>query len=453
MEEDRLMKRTSQLGLLVKLIVLLLAVFLPNVLVNDTVFAKNHSEGSTIGGVEVDDVKLSTLASTLQTAINEWMNTPVLVSDGENTITLDASDVTFDISTAISQYETMTKKPWYAFWQKKKIVHLPIPVTIGEIALAQIKQIAIWDTDETVNNVIMQASYLHNHEVEAVVNDLDSQMDERLGFQVQDIPAGALGIPDAISSLNDVLLVPNNPVSLLTLLGEQVEGVNQIGLNFLASMLYSTLLQTDYEILERHSQGEIPTYLQPGMEASISKAFNKDLQFINLSEQPGKLKVTTEGNSLKVEIFSTTKEKEINVRVETERIVKPRTIYRYSDELAIGQEEVEQKGKTGIRVAVYRSIVENGVSSEELVSRDYYAPINQIVVRSSKEPTLDASDSKTTYVDDPDLQLDLDGDGLADSSGQASGTSTNNGDSEVSKDPEIVYGYYDKGGNFVQTGP
>ena len=447
------MKRIIQSKFLVIPIVLLLAVFLPNVLGKDIVLAKEQSEGSTIGGVEIANVEDSTLASTLQTAINEWGKSPVIVSDGENTITLDASELTFDISTAISQYKTMTKKPWYAFWQKKKIVHLPIPVTVNETALAQIKQIAIWDTDETLNNVIMQASYLHNHEVEAVVNDLDRQMDERLGFQVQDIPAGAIGIPDAIESLNDVMLVPNNPVSLLTLLGEQVETMNQISLDFLASMLYSTVLQTDYEILERHSQGEIPTYLQPGMEASINKALNKDLQFINLSEQPGKLNVTTEGNSLKVEIFSTTKEKEIQVRVETESIVKPRTIYRYSDELAIGQEEVEQKGKKGMRVTVYRSIVENGVSSEELVSRDYYAPINQIVVRSAKEPATDASDSETTYLDDPDLQLDLDGDGLADSPKQESGTSSNNGDIETSNDPEIVYGYYDKGGNFVQTSP
>lgn len=444
------MKRSIQLGSLVVMIVLLIAVFLPNALLNDTVFAKDNSRRSTIGGVEVARVNNSTLASTLQTAITDWQKTAVIVSDGENTITIDASDITFDIKTAISQYETMTKKPWYAFWQKNKIVHIPIPVTVNETALKQIEAIATWNADETLNNVIMQASYLHNHEVKAVVNDLDMQMDERIAFQVEDIPAGALGISDGIASLNDLILMPNNPVSILTLLGEQVEVMNKTGLDFLASMLYSTVLQTDYEILERHPQAEIPTYLQQGIEASINKTLNKDLQFINLSEQPGKLKVTTEGNSLKVEIFSTTKDKDIQVRVEKDRIVNPRTIYRYSDELAVGQEEIVQEGKAGIRVEVYRSIVENGVSSEELVSRDYYAPINRIVVRSAKQPATGVDDSE---MKDPDLELDLDGNGLADMPSQSSGSSTNNGDKQQSNDPDIIYGYYDKGGNFVQTSP
>ncbi|MFJ7735046.1 G5 domain-containing protein [Lysinibacillus sp. NPDC097287] len=444
------MKRAFQLGSLVVIILLCIAVFLPNALLNDTVFAKGDSEGSTIGGIEVTKVKKSALESTLQTAINEWVKTAVVVSDGENTITIDGSELSFDIQTAISQFETMTKKPWYAIWQKNSIVHIPIPVTVNEAAIEQIKELATWESDKTLSNVMMQASYLDNHEVEAVVNDLDMQMEERIGFQVEEIPTGALGITDVIASLNDVVLVPNNPVSLLTLLGEQAEVVNTIGLDFLASMIYSTVLQTDYEILERHSQKETPTYLQQGIEASINKSLNKDLQFINLSEQPGKLKVTTKGKSLKVEMFSTSKEKDINIRVEKDRIVNPRTIYRYSDEIAIGQEEVVQEGKVGVRVEVYRSIVENGVSSEVLVSRDYYAPINQIVVRSSKQPATDAGDSETTNLNDPDLQLDLDGNGLADPPKQPS---TNTGNKQPSNDPDIVYGYYDKGGNFVQTSP
>lgn len=436
------MRRSTQLGSLVIMIVLVIAFFLP---VEDTGFAKDSSKGSTIGGVEVANVKNSTLASTLQIAINEWLSTAVVVSDGEHTITMDVSDLSFDIETAISQYETMTKKPWYAFWQKDKIVQIPLPVTVSEAAIAQIKAMATWDADQTLDNLITQASYLHKHEIEATINDLDWQSEERIGFQVTDIPAGALGIPDAMATLNDGILVPNKPVSLLTLLGEQAEAMNQIGLDFLASMLYSAVLQTDYEILERHPQEEMPAYLQPGVEASIHKTLAKDLQFINLSEHPGKLNITMEGKSLKVAIFSATKEKDIKIRVETDSTVNPRTIYRYSDELAIGQEEVVQEGKVGIRVNVYRLIVENGISSEQLVSQDYYAPINQIVVRSTKQRATGESNTN-----DSDLQLDLDGNSLPDTPSEPP---TNSGDQQPSNDPEIIYGYYDKGGNFVQTSP
>lgn len=444
------MKRLIQFGFLVVMIVLLLAVFLP---VDDTVFAKDSSKGSTIGGVDVTNVKHSALASTLQTAITDWLSTVVVVSDDKNTITLGASDLTFDIESAISQYETMTKKPWYAFWQKDKIVQIPLPVTVSEAAIAQIKAMATWDADQTLDTLITQASYLHKHEIEATTNDLDRQLEERIGFQIADIPAGAVGLQDAMATLNDAILVPNQPVSLLTLLGEQAEAVNQIGLNFLASMLYSTVLQTEYEILERHPQAEIPAYLQPGVEAAIDTILMKDLRFINVSEQPGKLNVTIEGNLLKIEIFSATKEKDIRIRVETDSTVNPRTIYRYSDELAIGQEMVLQEGKTGIRVKVYRLIVEEGASTEQLVSQDYYAPINQIVVRSTRQLATSGNTSETTEANDSDLKLDLDGNGLADRPGQTNDSSTNIQDEQQLNDPEIVYGYYDKGGNFVQTSP
>ena len=448
------MKRFIQSTSLVMVVVLLIAIFLPNILLNSTVFAKSDVRGSTIGGVELTDVKDPAFESALQAAITEWQGTAINVSGGESAITIDSKNLTFDIATAFSQYEAMTSKPWYAVWEKSKVVHIQIPVTANEEATAQIKAVVTWKSEETLNNVLMQASYLRNHEVEAVVNEAVTQAQERIGFQIADIPADVLGIPDVIDSLNDTLFVPEQPVSLLTLLGENTGAMNQEGLDFLASMLYSTVLQTDYEILERHAQSDIPSYLQPGTEASINPELEKDLQFVNLSQHPSKLHMTIEGNSLKVEIFSQTKEKDIKVRVEKDRIVNPRIIYRYSDELAAGQEKTIQEGTKGLRVEVYRSIVENGVSSEVVVSRDYYAPVNRIVERSSRQLITNTGDSQTntpsSNTNDPDLQLDLDGNGLPDTPSEPP---TNSGDQQPSNDPEIVYGYYDKGGNFVQTSP
>ena len=435
-----------QLGTFIFMMGLVIAVFFLN---ETTTFAKDSTASSTIGGVEVTNVKRTDLHETLQTAINDWLSTPVKVSDREHTITLDASDLSFDIKSAISQYETMIKKPWYAFWQKDKIVQIPLPVTVSEVAIAKMKTIATWDVDQTIDTLLTQASTLHNHEIEATINDLTSQLDERIAFQIEDIPSGAVGLQDAMTILNETILVPNQPVSLLALLGDQVEAVNQIGLNFLASMLYSTVLQTEYEILERHPQASIPGYLQPGMEALMDQTLAKDLQFINLSEQPGKLNMTIEGNQAKVEIYSKIKEKELTVRVEKTRTVMPRTIYRYSNELAIGQEMVLRKGTAGFRVNVYRQIAEEGATLELLVSQDYYAPIHQIVVRSTKQ----RANSETTYENDPDLEIDVDGNGLPDRPGQTNNSTTNNQNEQQTNDSEIGYGYYDKGGNFVQTSP
>lgn len=443
------MKRYIQTISLVIGVVLLIAVFLPNIMLNSTAFAKGDTKGSTIGGVEVIDVKDPAFESALQAAITEWQGTAIEVSGGESAITIDSNNLTFDLASAISQYEAMTEKPWYAIWQKDRIVQIPIPVTVNESAIAQIQAVATWDSEKTLNNVIAQASYLRKHEVEAVVDDAFMQTEERIGFQVADIPAEVLGMPEVISSLNEIILAPNKPVSLLALLGAQAEVVNEVGLDFLASMLYSTVLQTNYEMIERHSQQVLPAYLQQGIEADVNVALEKDLQFVNRSDQPGKLRTTIEGNTLKIEIFAPTKVNEITVHVRKDKIVKPRVIYRYSDELNSGQERVEQEGQEGVRVEVYRWIVENGTTTEQLVSRDYYAPQNRIVTRSSKAPIVESNPTQDSSPNtaDPDLQIDLNGDDLPDTE-----NTKPNSNSEAAG-PDIVYGYYDKGGNFVQTSP
>ena len=443
------MKRYIKISVLVIVTFLLIAVFLPNFVLNNNVLAKGDTKGSTIGGVEVTDVEDAKMESILQAAITEWQAAAVEVSGGESTITIDANHLIFDIEAAISEYEVLTQKPWYAAWQNNRIVHIPIPVTVKESAIAQIQSVVIWESDKTVDNVMVQASYLRNHKVEAVINDAYMQTEERIGFQVADIPAGVQGIPEIITSLNDVIIAPNQPVSLLTLLGEQAGAVNEVGLDFLASMLYSTVLQTDYEMIERHSQQVLPAYLQQGIEADVNIDLEKDLQFINVSEQPGKLKASIEGNKLKIEIFVQTKLKDITVRVSKDKVVKPRVIYRYSKDIKAGKEQVEQEGQEGVRVEVYRSIVENGTTNEQLISRDYYAPQNRIVTRSSKVPvpiSLPTQNSSANTTD-PDLQIDLDNDGLPDTE-----NATTNNDT-AAEGPDIVYGYYDKGGNFVQTSP
>ena len=451
------MKRSIQTVSFVITVVVIFALFFPINMVNHTVLAKENTKGSTIGGVEVTDVENPAFKKALQAAISKWQETPITIKDEEMPLTIDANQLTFDIAAAISQYEAATKRPWYAFWQKKKTVQLSIPVTASDEVMAKVKAMITWKPQETIDQMLLQAGYLRNHEIEAMVDQAMQLDQERIALQLADMPKDALGISSVVEGLNDTIIVPDQPVSLIELLGENVEAMNEIGLNFVASMLYSAVLQTDYEILERHAQIEVPTYLQAGMDAAINAPLEKDLQFINLSNHPSKLHMTIENNRLKVEIFSQMKENEIQVRVEKDRIVNPRVVYRYTDELAAGQEKTVQEGKTGLRVEVYRSIMDGGIPSDVLVSRDYYAPVNRIVERSSRVAVQNTSDgspnTSSDTTEDPDLQLDLDGNGLADTPKQPNPSPQKPTNDTTSNDPDLVYGYYDKGGNFVQTSP
>ncbi|MFJ7730310.1 G5 domain-containing protein [Lysinibacillus sp. NPDC097231] len=436
------------IGLLV-VIVLIVGVYIPLLVLNGTVYAEESPGGSTIGGVSIEGLEREEAIQVIRDSVEKWQETPLVIGGGGIEQEIDTHDLQFDIEQVVAQYEKLTKKPWYAFWQKEKTVHMPIPLTVNKSIVQQMEKMGVWDIEKNLQKIIIQASYLKNHEVQAVTNPEFMRTDERIAFQIADFPADGEGVSKIIPLLNDVMLVPNQTISLLSLFGEQVGAVNDADLDFVASILYSVILQTDYEILERYSQQANPAYIQQGIEADVNATLAKDLQFINRSHQLGKLKATIEGNQLKIEIFATGRDKDITVRVSKDTIVKPRIIYRYSDDLKIGQERVEQEGKEGARVEVYRSIVEDGATEEQLISRDYYAPQNRIVTRSSKEPVTVTTPTQNAGANttDPDLEVDLDGNGLPDIK-----PSTPE-ESKQEDGPEIVYGYYDKGGNFVQTSP
>lgn len=444
------MKKNVSFITVVTLIAVLLAVLLPNLIVNQTVFAKGES--STIAGIDVSGLKEEELVSAIQDAVTKWTSEPIIVTGGGMEVSIDPSILTFDVQGTIESYKVQVEKPWYAFWRKTPIIHIPLQVTASEELKSQIENVSQWKFDETYNQVIAKASYLKGHEVEAVVEDLSFLEEERIALSMETIPKDAIGVADLVSMLDNLVINPDQTVSLLETFGQYADVANQEAQDFVASLVYHTVLQTDYEIIERSSQKRVPTYLQAGFEASVDKSQKLDLQFVNHSEQPSKYSATIEGSTLKLELTAQVAEVTATPRVRKDKIVKPKIITRYSPKLLLTQQKVIQNGEEGLRVFVYRSISKNGSLEEELVSRDYYPPVNRIVMKSSREPittTGTASPTPSTTTDS-DLQMDLDGDGLPDENSTGSNLPPSSADNLKPGEKLPDGSYYDKGGNLVK---
>ncbi|MGE7997410.1 VanW family protein [Lysinibacillus sp. NPDC093190] len=455
------MKLHLKIGSIVAVLIILLTVWVPNLII-ERALAKGDE--STIGGISVKDLEDDAIENALREAINTWQEAPIDVEGAKVTISLDPKLFVFDVESTMAEYHNLTDKSWLAFWKQRQVVHIPLHVVVDEQVKKQLEATGVWEVEKTLQTIITEASNLKSHEVAATVADTNVIESERLALSIGEIPTNAMGVDKLANTLNDAIVLPNEPFSFFRMIEEKYEESDSEAINFVASMLYHVALQTEYEISERHSQGEKPNYLQQGLDARVNRALDKDLQFINRSDQPNKLKFTVEGDSLKVELLAQKKEKEISVRVSKDKIIQPRVITRYSKDLPIGREEVIQKGQEGVRVEVYRSISENGSTTDELVSRDYYPPVNKIIVKSSRQPVVTENSSGNSDSSDPDLQMDLDGDGLPDKQSENKkssndtkktnkDTSANTNTSKDPNDPELVYGYYDKGGNFIQTSP
>lgn len=431
------MKIQFKMFILAVMCVFLAYLWLP---INDlkTAYADNDDNRSSIAGVNVEGLDRNEIIDALTNAINDWTNEDIQVKGGGIEISIDATQLQFDIESSIDEYKTLTKKPWYAFWQSARVVHIPLKIIPNEQIKTEIAEIAAWNTDETYNQLLSQASFLKDHQVEAAVKDTSVYENERLALVIEDIPTNAFEPEELVHLLDDTMINPGEQFSLLETLDDNITKVNNESLNFVASLLYSAVLQTEFEILERHHQEESPTYLSLGNDAKLNVALNEDLKFLNNTDYVAKINVSKEGRTMKLEITSNTKENEVFVHVEKERL-SPRIIYRYSNDLPLGYEQVLQEGSEGYRVIVTRTISRDGSTEEQRVSRDYYPPVNEIVLKSSKEPeTTEGSDTSTDETvpnqPDPNMDIDLDGDGLP--------------DIEVpveDKTPPV----YDKGGNVV----
>lgn len=404
--------------------------------------------GATIAGISVEELSEEEIRNTLQQEITNWTSEQMLVIGGGAELALNPSQFQFDIDSTMNTYEMMTKKPWYAFWKEKSTVTLPLELAPSEAIRNELATVAIWDTENTYERVMLHAAYLESQEVEAEVVNYEIIENERIALGVEKIPADAVGMIELTEALNDQIIMPNKPFSLLETVGDQVNLANHSAVNFVASMVYNVALQSNSEIIERTSQRQVPSYLKPGFEAEVNASRNQDLRFMNQTANIMKLSVMIEGENLVVGMYAPIKEDEITVRSVLEGEVAPRIITRYSKDLAIGAQQLVKEGKPGLRVSVYRMSAQTG--EEKLISKDYYAPENRIVLKSSHQPEQGQTENDNSSNTDTG-HMDLDGNGLIDFENM---TDQEIIDLEMKNEAENLPpgSYYDKGGNLIQQG-
>ena len=163
----------------------------------------------------------------------------------------------------------------------------------------------------------------------------------------------------------------------------------------------------------------------------------EDFRFSNTFETPIKLKLSKDGGNLVAEVYTTLNKTNVSVSVSRDEVIQPRTITRYSEDLAIGKTTQLQKGEEGLRVSVYRTVD----GEQNLVSRDYYPPVNRVLLRSSRQP--DSQSQPNTVTQNSDLAIDLDDDGFPDEEFVTDSTVDSEGDGLPPGS------YYDKGGNII----
>ncbi|MER2008557.1 MAG: VanW family protein [Psychrobacillus sp.] len=405
---------------------------------------KQLGGSSTIGGITIETHDHEKVIAILHEEIEKWKERPIILKTLDKEIILDPNNFSFDVEYSAQSYIDSASNAWFKFWKEDSEVHIPLIVEIEKSLIDELAQNPSLNIEKTLENIKNSAENLVSTPIEAVELDYSILESERIAFSLENVTQNLVGQADIIEALNDVIIPEGQTFSLLNKMQEASVPYNDATMDFIASLLYATVLQTGFEIVERHSQGVIPPYLEPGVEADVTSDLSKNFKFINSTELPIVLKVGITGNEILIEFYSTQSETKGTYEVLEKEIVNPRTIYRYSKSLKEGEEELVQEGEPGLRVTVYRTVSDKIGPFEQQVaiSKDYYPPKHRIVLTSIE--TSVSTDS------DPLTDIDLNGDGLPDIEKTEKPPSSTPGSPNSEETDELPEGsYYDKAGNII----
>ncbi|WP_339198267.1 hypothetical protein NSQ41_00595 [Aeribacillus sp. FSL K6-8210] len=217
-------------------------------------------DGSTVGGIDVGGMTVDEAKDILSDKINEWKNqSDMTIESPTEILTIPSEDIQYDLNQTMDQLLEKTKTPWYAFFIKKKSVDLPLVVKVNITD----EELSEWpnhiDKVKTINNVETTASYLGEHNIQAVLTEANEQNDV-IAEASWNIPKDYIFLDELVEELNGKKITPGNSFSFLQQVANEVSYFREDDGNFVVSMLYSLLLQTNVEIIERHSQRVIPAY-------------------------------------------------------------------------------------------------------------------------------------------------------------------------------------------------
>ena len=422
------------------------------------VSANSESGNSSIAGIIVEDLKKEEIIDLLNLEIKNWKQSTIKVVGNGMDKMLEPGWFEFDVEGTVEKYLNQTNKPWFAFWESEPLVQMSLIVNLQEDLKYELQKSSHLNLEETMKNIEISAENLSMEPIESVILDVSIIESERLAFSLVPSSGDLIGLTEIIGLLDETVLNTGSSISFNNFLNESNITYHDKTVDFIASALYSAVLNTNFEIIERHSQGFIPSYLEPGIEVNVELDGSKDFIFLNNNVSPIIMKLSIKGSDFLVELYSIPSEITAKYEVVEKVIINPRTIYRYSADIKVGQEELIQEGEPGMRVTVMRTISEkNGPFEEqEEISRDYYPPTHRIVVKSLE-----------SYPEAPDTDgvegLDLNGDGLIDmnsaekdsldpTTNQNTGSGSQNVDKSETDDFDLPAGsYYDKAGNIITS--
>lgn len=187
--------------------------------------------------------------------------------------------------------------------------------------------------------------------------------------------------------------------------GEVIDGVGG-GICQVSTTLYSAALYADLEIKERYNHQFAIGYAPSGQDATVSWG-EIDFQFVNSTNSPIKLILSTQNDKLKVDIMGYNENPDKTIQLEHKTMASRAYSTSYKPTAGITKDKVTQNGQIGLTIESYKKIYNKGKLVDTIfLHRSVYNPMPCIILTpipsGEVPPVEDHPPEGTIYEDAPE---------------------------------------------------
>ena len=429
--------------------------------VNEVIFpAKDFGDQTYIGPFDVSNLPEEEAAVTIQTGVKGWFDqAQVKIKVQDAVVPFPLEVVEFNTNNTLTSAQDGAKNELQFDVTEDSVGTFlnqqfsPFVFSDDEIisATEAIRvQLASGRKDQTIDI----SSALLSTNTEAIVTDVT--------FDSVDV---SVGLQNLLLALDGYEIDPLTTFSLLEFIETGDVGVvTEQDLTTVASILYASVLQTNFGVDERSIGPTVPTTLPLGFEATINRELGVDFVFTNPNSTTFTLNLNTSGTSLNANLTGLPFVYSYQTAVTDREEFKPKTIKQFSSFVDQNTIRIKTEGENGVQVSVLKTIISGEDVLETInVSKDFYPPVHKVEVHPLTVPapaagtgtstggTIGTTDGSGTSTDGTSGQPSTDaGDGSTDSDSSTDGTGTDDGNNSDNTDEETEP-QYDKGGNLIPS--
>ncbi|MCM3743487.1 VanW family protein [Sporosarcina luteola] len=364
-------------------------------LASDFRFGKQFADHTYVGPFNISNSKTKQARSKLASNLSELqtkMDVNLVYQDTQ--FALPPETITFDIDMTLANANSGEDNPIIAIVSPEGLqTVLSQELPKNNFSESAINSISIGIEEELQTGIMPRYVHITDY---LGVDEIQNEVLASFDYSIDSISPA---LSKAVHALDQSVIGPFESFSMSEVLtSPEIGPLTDEEMTLLSSVLYSAILQTNFQVDERNIGSVIPSTIQPGFEAAMNQTLGLDLKFTNPNKTDFTIRAAWTSGRIHVSIEGRPFYYTYEPSVSKSDTYKPRTVRQYSAFIDDEQVVVSQDGIDGVEAIVTRTLsVDGEVIHSEDISKDFYAPIHRIEIHPlAKENTSAAENTSET---------------------------------------------------------